>query len=267
MVGIPDRMRGHPNVPSPVDPDPAPEEIEETFAEMTLQEHLEELRSRLIYASLAVAVGVIGGLVLALPFLRLMATQSGLGELVLISPTEGFSTFMRVALYLGLAFSMPVLIYQIISFLAPGLTRRERQYLFRAIPFVSLMFVFGVLFAFFIVIPRALEFLSGFGSAVFEDSFRASEVLSFYMRLMLWVGVVFELPIVIFIMTRLGIVTADKLASIRKYAFILVLIASALITPTPDPFNMFLVAMPMYALYELGILLSRIGGVRERDAA
>jgi len=250
MVSILDRVRGS-NTPEPSDPTP------ETFEEMTLQEHLQELRNRLVFSALAVAGGFIAGLALAFPVLNLITRMSGLHELVAISPTESFTTFMKVALYIGIGLAMPVLIYQIVRFLAPGLTTREKHYLYRAIPFVFGMFALGVLFAFFIVIPRALRFLSGFGSGTFESQFRASEVISFYMTLILWVGVVFELPIVMYLLAKLGVVTAKLLGRMRKYALIIIMIAAAIITPTPDPFNMFMVAAPMYVLYELGILLAR----------
>lgn len=250
MVSILDRVRRS-NTPAPVDPEP------DTFEEMTLQEHLEELRTRLIYSALTVVVGFVIGLAVTMPLLRLMARMSGLGQFTAISPTESFTVFMKVALYVGIALSMPVLIYQVIRFLAPGLTKREKQYVFRAIPFVTGMFVLGVMFAFFIVIPRALRFLHGFGGDIFKADFRANEVISFYLTLILWVGIVFELPIVMYLLAKLGVVTARLLGSMRKYALIVIMIAAAIITPTPDPFNMFMVAAPMYALYELGIILAR----------
>jgi sec-independent protein translocase protein TatC len=244
-------MRGG-NAPEPVQPEP-----EETFAEMTLQEHLEELRTRLVFSALAVVGGFIVGLVFGQKLLRLMARMSNLEQFYLISPTEGFTVYMKVALYIGIAIAMPVLIWQLVRFLAPGLTRKERRYLFRALPFVMVMFILGVLFAFFIVIPRALTFLGSFGGSWSVANFRAEEVVSFYMTLLLWVGVVFELPIVMFLLAKLGIVSHRRMSSFRKYALILIMVAAAIITPTPDPFNMFMVAAPMYALYELGILLSR----------
>jgi sec-independent protein translocase protein TatC len=253
MVSLLDRVRGQP-APQPNEPEPEPEEF---YKEMTLQEHLEELRTRLIYALLAVAVGFVIGLALAFPTMRLIIRMSGIERLYAITPTESFITYTKVALYLGISFAMPMIVYQLVRFLAPGLTRKEKRYLYRALPFVSIMFVAGVAFAFFVLVPRALSFLSHFGGSVFEAQFRAEEVVSFYMTLLLWVGVVFELPVVIFILAKLGIVSAKRLASLRKFAILIIAVAAALITPTPDPFNMFLVAAPMYLLYELGVLLAR----------
>lgn len=249
-------------------PEPEPEDI---FEEMTLQEHLEELRQRILYAAIAIAVAFVAGLLLAFPLMELMANLSGLDEFVTISPTEGFSTFMRVAFYIAVALSMPVLVYQLIAFLGPGLTNEERRYVKMSLPFVTILFVAGMIFAFFIVIPRALDFLSGFGAGgyggeVFNPSFRAAEVISFYFTLMLWIGVVFEMPVVIFLLAKLRIVTARQLASVRKFMLVGCMIGAAIITPTPDPFNMFLVAVPMYALYEFGLILARVA-IPEPQAA
>jgi sec-independent protein translocase protein TatC len=224
---------------------------------MTLQEHLEELRTRIVYSGIAVTIGFVIGIVLAFPALHLIVRLSGLKVLYAFSPTESFVTWMKVALYIGIAIAMPVLVYQIVRFLAPGLTRNEKRYLFRAIPFVFIMFVLGVLFAFFVVIPRGLKFLHGFGGGTFEANFRASDVISFYLTLLLWIGIVFELPIVMYLLAKLHVMTVRMMGSVRKYAIILIMIAAAIITPTPDPFNMFLVAAPMYLLYEFGILLAR----------
>jgi sec-independent protein translocase protein TatC len=259
MVSIIDRVRGRTD--APMIPEPEPEDI---FEEMTLQEHLEELRQRILYSAIAIAIAFVIGLLLAFPLLGLMADLSGLESFVLISPTEGFTTFMRIGFYIAVALAMPVLMYQLIAFMGPGLTTAERQYLRLALIPVSFLFVLGISFAFFIVIPRALGFLAGFGAGgygpeVFEDQFRATEIISFYFTLMLWIGLVFQMPVVIFLLVKLGIVSADKLASIRKFMLIGCMIGAAIITPTPDPFNMFLVAVPMYLLYEIGIILARLG--------
>jgi sec-independent protein translocase protein TatC len=259
MVSIIDRVRGRSDVP--MIPEPEPEDI---FEEMTLQEHLEELRQRILYSAVAIAIAFVIGLILAFPLLSVMADFSGLEEFVLISPTEGFATFMRVGFYIAVALAMPVLVYQLIAFLGPGLTNEERRYLKMALFPVSFLFVSGMAFAFFIVIPRALNFLAGFGAGgygmdVFDTQFRASEVVSFYFTLMIWIGIVFQMPVVIFLLVKLGVVSARRLASIRKFMLVGCMTAAAIITPTPDPFNMLLVAIPMYLLYELGIILARFG--------
>lgn len=256
MVSIIDRLRGD-TLPAPPPAEPEPEE---SFAEMTLQEHLEELRSRLVKSAFGVMGGFVIGLLVSFRLINFMVHRANLKELYAISPTESFNTFLKVALYVGIALAMPVLIWQLVGFLAPGLTRSEKRVLYRFLPLVMVMFALGVAFAFFIVVPRALDFLAHFGSGTITAQLRAEEVLSFYMTLLLWVGIVFELPVVMFLLARLHIVKARFFASIRKYMLIVVMVAAAIITPTPDPFNMFLVAIPMYALYEFGILLTRFAG-------
>jgi sec-independent protein translocase protein TatC len=245
------------------DPEPDNELLEpegpESFGEMTLQEHLEELRTRMLYSSGAILVALVAGLVLAFPVLERIAIQASVPEnqMQTLNPTEGFVTFFKVAIYIAIALAMPVLIYQVVAFVAPGLTRNERNYVFRAIPFVVLFFVAGVAFAFFIVIPRALGYLSGFGSSVFNWDPSAESLISFYLRLMIGIGIVFELPPFLYILAKIGVVDHHKLARIRKFAFLGCMISAAIITPTPDPFNMMLVAVPMYFLYEFGALMTR----------
>lgn len=226
---------------------------------MTLQEHLEELRSRILYSAISILLGFVAGLALAKPLLRQIAHRANVpnNQIQLISPTEGFVTYMKVALYIAIAFSMPVLIYQLFAFVAPGLTSKERRYVKLAVPFVVLMFALGALFAFFMLAPRALDFLSHFGGDLFAWNPRAEEIVSFFLTLTLGIGLMFELPVVMFVLAKIGIVKTRQLTRIRKFAFVGILIAAAIITPTPDPFNMMLAAIPMYGLYELGVLLSR----------
>lgn len=249
----------------PVEPE---EEESETFAEMTLAEHLEELRQRILYSALAIFGGFVAGIALANPVLKKIAEQAQVPDtgLQAISPTEPFTVFMKVALYIAIAIAMPVLIWQFTRFLAPGLTRRERRVMFRAIPFIFLSFVGGVAFAFFLLAPRALSFLSQFNSGAMDWNPRAEEVISFYLTLMIGVGLMFELPLVIYALSWIGIVNTAILSRFRKFAVLLVMVAAAIITPTPDPFNMMLVAIPMYALYEIGIILSRLTPRAKRQA-
>lgn len=244
--------------PEPENEFPEPEGPE-TFGEMTLQEHLEELRTRMLYSSVAILIALVAGLVLSFPVLDLVGEQAQVPEagIQTINPTEGFVTFFKVAIYIAVALAMPVLLYQLVAFVAPGLTRNERSYVFRAIPFVVFFFVAGVAFAFFIVVPRALDYLSGFGADIFAWDPTADSLISFYMRLMIGVGIVFELPPFLFILAKIGVVDHKRLSSIRKFAFLLCMVAAAIITPTPDPFNMMLVAVPMYFLYEFGTFLTR----------
>lgn len=261
-IPIPWRSNGRDSSPAPNDVPPPAEESEdpEFFLEMTLQEHLEELRIRIIYSTVTILIALVASFFIVDEVFRRIAVQANVpgGEAVTLSPTEGFVTWFKVLLYIAIALSMPVLVFQMLRYIAPGLTRREKRAVYLSMPVVSLLFATGMAFAFFIAIPRALEFLSGFKSDLFDWNPRASELVTFYLRLMIGIGIAFELPALMFIFGKLGIVTAKQLARSRKFAFVGVLIAAAIITPTPDPVNMMIVAVPIYVLYELGILFVRL---------
>lgn len=267
MASITDRLprpwRGRGDGPPPqgeFPPPPDDSEDPEFFLEMTLQEHLEELRIRIIYCTVTVLIALIASFFIVDEVFRAIAEQANVpdGEVVTLSPTEGFVTWFKVLLYIAIALSMPMLVFQALRYIAPGLTRREKRAVYLSLPVVSALFVGGMAFAFFIAIPRALDFLSGFKSSLFNWDPRASELVTFYLRLMLGIGIAFELPALMFILGKLGVVTAQQLGRARKFAFIGVLIAAAIITPTPDPVNMMIIALPIYVLYELGILFVRL---------
>ncbi len=265
MASITDRLpipgRGGDESPPPEDVKPPTEENEdpEFFLEMTLQEHLEELRMRIIYSTVTILIALIAAFFIVDWVFQRIAEQANVpnGEIITISPTEGFVTWFKVLLYIAVALSMPVLVYQVVQYVAPGLTRREKRSVYLALPVVSLLFISGMAFAFFVAIPRALDFLSGFKSGLFTWNPRASELVTFYLRLMIGIGIAFQLPALMFIFGKLGIVNAAQLGRARKFAFVGVLIAAAIITPTPDPVNMMIIAVPIYLLYELGILFVR----------
>jgi sec-independent protein translocase protein TatC len=232
---------------------------------MTLREHLVELRDRLFKAVLGLIAGFVVGAAVAQQALNYLAWQTcPPGEvdcrLMVIDPTEGIVTYLKVSLYIGVALSLPLIAYQVIRFMAPGLTRQEKRLLYMALPFVAILFVVGSAFAVFLVLPAMLGFLRDFLSGVFRNDFRAAATVSMALTMMLWMGLVFQLPLVMLILARLGIVHWRRLMSWWRYAVLLIMVASAIITPTPDPVNMLIVAVPMMALYALGVMLARLFG-------
>lgn len=236
--------------------------------ELSLLQHLGELRSRLMVASFAVLVATTVAFFFATDIIRFLEAPAKLGKpLQIISPTEGFTTYMRVALFSGIALAMPVILYEIYAYVDPALRPGERRFILVLGPFVLLLFVGGMAFCYFLLLPNAIGFLFTFGSEVFEAAPRASEYISFVTTFILGVGLVFEMPVIIFAVTRIGLVSRAWLAKQRRYVFLLVFVIGAIITPTPDPFNQSLVAIPMYLLFELGLLLSRFGGGGRRAAA
>lgn len=226
---------------------------------LTLIEHLEELRTRLVRSIIAIAVCTAGAFVVTRQLLELLALPLGEFRANLISTemTEFFGAYMRVALTAGVIAAMPVVVYQIVAFVTPGLTRQERRILFTWLPFVTVSFAIGVVFGFFIVLPPAVRFLLLFGAETVNVMVRISSYVSFVTTLLLWIGVIFELPVILALLTRLGVVDHRRLASWRKYAILLSFVVAAIVTPTPDPVNQTIVALPMIVLYELGVQISR----------
>lgn len=244
---------------------PPPQQDETPELRMPFLEHLSELRRRLVRAALALVLGTMAGALLAgevLEYLRLpycMITDPEPCSLVTLGPTSGVVVYFRVALMLGGIFAIPVITYQILMFILPGLTRRERRFVLLSMPAVTLLFVCGVFFSWFILMPPALGFLEGFQPQLFRPEWTADLYLSFVTSLIFWMGVAFETPLVFFILSLLGIVNAGMLVRHWRIAVVLASIAAAVITPTVDPVNMFLVMGPLLALYTLSIGLVYIG--------
>jgi sec-independent protein translocase protein TatC len=241
------------------------EPYEDVFEEMTLQEHLEELRDRIVKSVVAVAVAFVAGIFLARPVLerivkaaQVEAAEGGFGGLDIQNPTDPITVYFKIALYVAIGFAMPVLVYQFVAFLAPGLTRKEKRILFGSLPFVSLLFLAGVSYAFFFAVPRAFQFLSSWQSDIFSWDPDSAGVVNFYLTLMIGLGAAFQLPLVMFLLAKLNIVTPKKMSQYRKYAFLMILVVSAIITPSTDPINMAFVAVPLYLLYEGGIIIARL---------
>jgi len=231
--------------------------------ELSLLQHLGELRDRLMIASFAVLVTTAIAFFFAKDIILALEAPAHLGKpLQIISPTEGFTTYMRVALFSGIALAMPVILYEVYAYVDPALRPNERRFILLLGPFILALFIGGMAFCYFLLLPQAIGFLFTFGSEVFEAAPRASEYISFVTTFILGVGLVAEMPVVIFALTRIGLVSRSWLARRRGYVLIICFVIGAIITPTPDPFNQTLVSVPMYLLFELGLLLSRIGGGR-----
>lgn len=237
-------------------PDPNSDEPE-VFAEMTLQEHLEELRSRILKIAIGVGLAFIIGFIFSQQILMQIAEKAGaVGEVDIRAPTDPLTLTFKVALYVAIAIAMPLIIYQIIAFLAPGLTRKEKRLIYTSLPFVSVLFVLGAAYAYFVAAPKALYFLSHWNTSVFVWQPDGPELVNFFLALIVGLGVAFQLPVVMFVLAKIGIVSPAKMRAWRKYAIIVMLIAAAIITPSTDPYNMSLVAIPLIILYEFGILIS-----------
>lgn len=227
------------------------------FVEMTLQEHLTEIRDRIVRLLLVLLPLFVAALVLSPQVLQQIQIKAQATEgLDIRSPTDPLTLYFKVAIYIAVALGMPAIIYQLVAFLSPGLTRKEKRALYSALPFISILFLGGVAYGYFVAAPNALSFLAGFQSEIFSWQPDGNETLAFFLTLMLGLGISFQLPLVMFVLAKLGIMLPRQMRAWRRYAILLIAIAAAVITPSTDPINMFLVAIPLYLLYELGIIVS-----------
>lgn len=237
-------------------PDPSAPDV---FEEMTLLEHMEELRDRIIKSVIAIGVAFIAGVFFAGPMLkRIQAAANAVEGFDVVAPTDPITLYFKVALYIAIGIALPVLMWQLGGFLAPGLTKKEKRFLVLSLPFVVLLFLGGVAYGFFFAAPQALTFLSNFMSDLYEWTPEGNATITFFLTLMLGLGLAFQLPVVMFILAKLGVASPRKMRSWWRHAVVVLLVLSAVITPSTDPFNMMIVFVPLYLLYEAGILVSRL---------
>jgi sec-independent protein translocase protein TatC len=234
---------------------PLKDTTEPLVGQMSLLEHLEELRDRLVKAAIAVFVFTFLSAAFTTQILELLIAPYG-QKLQVLGPTEGITIYFRVALTAGLVLSMPFLVYQFLMFILPGLESNEKRYILWGVPFATLLFLIGVLFAWYILTPAAVNFLSTWQPEIFIQQWQSREYIPFVTSLVFWIGISFETPLIIFIMTKVGLVTPQFLIKQWRFAIVIIAIVAAMITPTVDPFNMGLVMLPLTILYGLSILLS-----------
>jgi sec-independent protein translocase protein TatC len=220
--------------------------------------HLREMRDRLIKSIGTLVITTAISFVFSEKIINLLKRPAGDIDLQAIEITENLGVFFKVSLAGGLVLAMPVLIYQLFAFVAPALTSREKRYVFTILPFVVLMFLGGVAFAYFVALPPAMDFLINFLADQAEVQIRISNYLDVVTRLILSVGLVFETPVILMFMARMGLVTPQWLAARRKWWVIIAFVVAAIITPTFDPINQSIIAIPLILLLELSILLSRV---------
>jgi sec-independent protein translocase protein TatC len=226
--------------------------------EMSLFEHLEELRERLIKSGLALMFTTLVSLLFSTQLIKIILVPAGDVRPVFLRPTEGVLTYFRVALLAGVALALPFVTYQVAQFVLPGLRPSEKRFLIWLLPGAVVSFVAGAAFAYFVMLPPSLRFLVSFGSEVAEATWAIGEYIAFVTNLMFWTGVVFEAPLLAFFLAKLGIVTSEMLSRNRKYALLVSAILAAVITPTPDPFNMMLVMAPLIVLFEVSVWVTKL---------
>jgi sec-independent protein translocase protein TatC len=239
---------------------------------MSLGDHIEELRARMILAIIGLVAGgaiclIFGSKIITFmerPYIAVIGQENRLQAL---APIDGFVTYLKIALISGLIFSSPWVFYQLWMFVAAGLYPHEKRYVYLVTPFSAILFVTGALFFMLAIAPAALRFLVAFNKNVLgvSSNFTFKDYVSFVSTLMLVFGLAFQTPLAIFFLTRTGIVSIQTMRESRKYFLVLAFVVGAVATPGPDPFSQVALAIPLYLLFELGILLSYFAGRKKKS--
>lgn len=228
--------------------------MDQTDSPTSIWVHLDELRSRLLVAVVVMVITTAASFALAEKYLQVLSIPiGGLANLQAIEVTETIGVYMRVSLLGGFIMAFPVLLYEIIAFTLPGLNSNEKKWIFIAIPFATLLFLGGVAFAYYVMLPSTIPFLTGLLGV--KTIPRVSNYINFVTSLIFWIGIGFEEPLVVFALVKLKIISVGALAKHWRIAIVVIAALSAIITPTVDPVNMGLLMLPLFGLYLLSLLL------------
>ncbi|MEG8947267.1 twin-arginine translocase subunit TatC [Rosettibacter firmus] len=237
------------------------EENNSEEVEMTFLEHLEELRWRIIYSLIGILIGTIIAWIfidfIINEILLLPAKQANL-KLQNLKPFGQLFLYFEVAIIIGLILSFPNVVYQIWKFIAPALKEKEKKYITSIVLFTTFCFLCGVIFAYFVMLPLTLKFAAQFGSPAIENNIAVDEYFSIILSVIIGAGLVFELPMLSFFLSRIGILTPKFMRKYRRHAIVIILILAAILTPGTDPVSQVVLAVPLVFLYEISILVSKI---------
>ncbi len=235
--------------------------------ELPVTEHIEELRQRLFKSLIAVVVGFL----IAWPFKKriLLFLERPLpenlqGKLIFLSPPEAFFTALKVSFFAGILISLPFVLYQVWKFVEPGLYEHEKKFLLPFMFFSVLFFFLGASFAYFVILPFGLRFLLGFMSDLLTPQITIGSYISFVIQMILAFGFVFLLPVVVWLLSKMGVINYRMLEKNRKFAILVIFVLAALLTP-PDAFSQIMMALPLLVLYELSIWVSKIAGKKGEE--
>lgn len=224
--------------------------------DMSLAEHLTELRSCLVKAGAALVAGT------AVSFYYLeqimAALTASVGQLYYLRPAEAFMVYLKIALLAGLILASPMMLYQLYSFVRPALTLREKHYALCTIPIIIVLFLGGMVFSYYLVFPRAVEFFLGFGAERVSPLISMESYLDFMLMLVVPFGFVFNVPVVLLFLVYVKLVPVQALSKYQKHVILAAFIVAALITPTPDIITQSLLALPMIVLYEVSLVLCKL---------
>lgn len=237
------------------------DEDEEHEGAMSFLQHLEELRWRFVYSLIGVVIGTIVTWIF-IDFLvdniLLLPARTANIKLQNLKPFGQLFIFMQIAIIGGIILSIPNIFYQLWKFIAPALKQNEKKYISLIVVFSSICFLSGIAFAYFVMLPLTLQFAGEFGSVAIENNFAISEYFSIIISVMLAAALVFELPMLSFLLSKIGILTPQLMRKFRKHSIITILILAAILTPGTDPVAQILLAIPLALLYEISIFVSKV---------
>jgi sec-independent protein translocase protein TatC len=233
-------------------------------ASMGLFDHIKEMRQRLFRAVIALIITTIIASMFVDALVAYLVSPLEGGNVIVLSPTEAPIIYFKIALAAGFGLSLPYTLYQIYGFIAPGLYPNEKTLVISSVPAVLLFFIGGAVFTLEILIPVSMPVLMGFLGDVVQPSYSLENYLSFVTTLVLWMGLLFQTPLAIYIVSRFGLVNTEQLSKARRIVWFVAAIFAAVVTPTTDPVTLLLVTGPFITLYELGILLSRLAGAQRK---
>ena len=221
--------------------------------EQPLRDHLQEFRKRLIICLVVVAIAALACYNYVDDIIALLSGPAG--KLYFMNPSEVFFTYMEIALYTGILLTLPVLLYEVWAFVAPALWPEERRAVLVILPTAVILFYVGLVFAYYLVIPAAVTFFMGFATQTLQPMFSLESYLSFILALTLPFGFIFELPLIVVFLAKIGLVTGDFLKGKRKILIVIAFIFAAVVSPTTDIFTQTMIAVPLIVLYEISLFI------------
>jgi len=236
-------------------------EEESGDVEMSFLDHIEELRWRIIYSLIGIVIFTIIAWVFINPLVEIVLlkpARDAQASLQNLRPFGQLFLYFQVAIIIGIVASIPNIFYQLWKFIAPALKKSERKYILRIVFFSTFCFLAGIAFAYFVMLPMAMKFAAQFGTEEIKNEFAIDEYMSIIISIMLSAGVVFELPMVSFFLSKLGILSPKYMRKYRKHAIVIIMILAAILTPGTDPVSQVILAVPLVLLYEISIFISKI---------
>lgn len=235
-----------------------------TDRSMGLFEHIKELRARLFRAVIAWLLATLLASMAVEPIVAWLVRPIGGASVIVLSPTEAPIIYFKIAIAAGFGLSLPYMLYQVYAFISPGLYPNEKSILLMAIPAVLVFFIAGALFTLQVMLPISIPVLMGFLGDVVQPTYSLDRYLRFVTTIVTWMGLLFQTPLIMYMLSRFGLVQPEQMAKARRVAWFVAVVFAAVITETTDPVTHLLVTGPFVALYEIGILMARVGKRQRR---